>query len=144
MIILNFSHSLTERQEEQIKVIMNISDKAWKDSKIMRINCYLDIEKSLPDQVDGILSQIPDDVWTDRILVVPPPIAHSAILIMIGISSKCGYFPEAIRIKRKKGSNPPEYVVAEIIQLQAFKDRMRAKRFNKKIYTRNTGEKNNG
>jgi len=140
MIILNFSHELTDKQEESIRKLTNTSDEEWNKSKTYRVKCYINIEKNLDDQIDEILSNIPD-MWTNnRILVVPPPIAHSAIMILLGIYSKCGFFPETIRIKKRKGSTPPEYVVAEIIALQEFKDRMRAKRQNQKIIVKNIGE----
>ena len=140
MIILNFSHPLTDKQQEQIKMVTNTSDSEWNRSQVLRVDCYIDIDRNLDNQIEKILSRIPD-IWNNRILVVPPPIAHSAILISLGVYAKCGYFPEAIRIKKKRRSKPPEYVVAEIIELQSFKDRMRAKRENRKIVTKIIGEK---
>jgi len=94
----------------------------------------------MDEQIDEILSRIPDEVWKDTIYIVPPPISYSATLVLVGIFSKCGYFPNIIRIKKKKRSSPPEYVIAEIIETQSFKDRMRAKRENQKIVTKYIGE----
>lgn len=135
MIILNFSHPLTQEQKEQIRQKAGISKNDWNNSRVIRVNCYINIEKDLPRQINQILENIPNYVWNGHVMIVPPPIAHSAILISIGIRERCGYYPQAIRIKRVTKSLPPKFVVAEVIDLNNFKEKSRSMRDKKSITT---------
>ena len=140
MIILNFSHPLTDYQKEQIRKKLSMPVSEWKKSKIVRVDCYINIDRSLPSQINKILDGLPAKVWHQHIAFVPPPIAHSAILIMISIRERCGYYPQSIRIKREKKSLPPQYVVAEVIDLNSFRETSRAKREKTKIVETSLGD----
>lgn len=149
MILLNFSHALTNQQEGEIRKLLSIPDKEWEKRKTIRVDCFLNINSDFSPQAEKILDSIPmkDDEWTEeRLVVVPPPISHSAILIILGIFAKCGYLPEIVRIKKKPKSTPPIYMVAEIIELQPYKDKMRSKRSSQKIVVKEFSKekKNNG
>ena len=140
MIILNFSHPLTDNQKEQIRKKLSVSIKEWHESKILRINCYINIDRPLSEQINNILDNIPENVWHKHILFIPPPIAHSAILITISIRERCGYYPQSIRIKRERKSLPPRYVIAEVINLNDFREQSRAKRQKSQVITTSLGE----
>ena len=129
MRILNFSYTLTETQEKQIQKLLNLNDDEWQEVDIRRIEARLNIDKDMQKQIERILASIPMSLkeWQAKpVMIVPPPIAHSAILIAVGIFSICGYFPPIIRRKKQQNTLPPQFVVAEIIELDAFKNKARS------------------
>ena len=131
MHILNFSHPLTDPQKKQIQAALKITDDEWRNTKIHSIKCFLDMDKNLVPQVERILRSIPlsvEQLTSEQVVIVPPPIAYSAILLMVGLFAICGYYPPVIRRKKQIGSIPPQYVVAEIVHIDAFKDKARSLR----------------
>ena len=117
MIILNFSHAMVDEQVEQVRKILK-KEEDW-DLRIFQIRCRPAIERPLIPQINKIMKRIPlrENEWSDEeILVIPPPVSHVALLVVLAISKKMLEFPRIIRIKRDL-SAVDKYVVAEIYDL---------------------------
>jgi len=116
---------------ESIKDTLGIDDESI---DVRRIDHSLKINQPIEKQIVSLVDSIglSTSQWeTERLLVVPPPISHAAILVTIEVWSRAGYLPQVVRIRRKSGSQPPVYVLAEILDLQGFRDNARRKRRSK-------------
>jgi hypothetical protein len=59
------------------------------------------------------------------LLVVPPALNFSAVALLAELHGRCGYFPACLRLRPVAGARPPRYEVAEVLDLQAVRDRAR-------------------
>jgi len=49
-------------------------------------------------------------------------------VLLAELHGRCGYFPPCIRLRPAQGPVPPQYEVAEVLNLQAVRDAARQKR----------------
>jgi hypothetical protein len=90
-----------------------------------------DHEQPFADQVRALVESIgysPEDWQTMPIIVNPPAFAPIAAVLLAELHGRMGYFPPIVRLKPIPHSTPPRYEVAEIINLQAVRDRAREQR----------------
>ena len=124
MLILNFSHPLTKEQRAQIE--------EWTGQtidEVLRIPVQLDVNYPFDTQIAALAEacQLDPDEWQTRsILVVPPGLSAAAATLMAELHGRMGYFPPVVRLKRE--GTPPRFVVAEIIDLQAQREKARQQR----------------
>lgn len=129
MIILNFSHPLTQEQIHQIEDLTT-----HKVQQVINIPFQLDNHFTFKDQVRDIFRQIgitPHQWQTMPVLVNLPGFAPAAALVIAEIHGRTGHFPTILRLKPDMRTNPPTYTVAEIINLQAVRDKARNTRYQK-------------
>jgi hypothetical protein len=62
------------------------------------------------------------------ILVNPPSLNFIAVALLAELHGRCGYFPTHLRLRPVQGSMPPQYEVAEVLDLQATRDAARRRR----------------
>ena len=126
LIILNFSHPLTESQLAQVRKIAGHDD-----LRLIDIKTHFDNDQPFTPQLDDLIDQIPLDsrqLQTESILIVPPALNFITAMILAALHGRMGYFPPIIRIRPVAGSLPPRYEVAEILDLQGVRDAARALR----------------
>ena len=126
LIILNFSHPLTESQLAQVRKIAGHDD-----LRLIDIKTHFDNDQPFTPQLDDLIDQIPLDsrqLQTESILIVPPALNFITAMILAALHGRMGYFPPIIRIRPVAGSLPPRYEVAEILDLQSIRDAARALR----------------
>ena len=127
MILINFSHPITADQQKKIEAITNQSI-----SEVFETKVNFNLQEAFAPQVEALLDQIP---LTERqlqelpILINLPALNYIAGLLLAGLHGRMGYFPPVIRLRPVAGLVPPQYEVAEILELQAFRDEERRKRF---------------
>lgn len=126
MIILNFSHPLTDAQRIQIETItqQSIVD-------VLDISVQFDNTKNYPDQIRELLNHlgIPAQKWqTIPVLINPPGYTPAALTLIAELHGRVGYFPAIIRVRPIPDSTPTVYEVAEIINLQSVRETARLKR----------------
>lgn len=126
MIILNFTHPLTAAQQEQL---VHLAGRAI--AEIRDIPCQFDNAQPFAAQVAARVDAagLTSSQWqTLPILINPPAYAPAAGILIAELHGRMGYFPALIRIRPLAGSNPPQFEIAEIINLQAVRDHARAHR----------------
>lgn len=126
MILLNFAHPLTKQQIEQIESLTGESVE-----RLIEINSQIDPQEPLIPQVMTLTDRCglsPVEWQTLPILVNPPSLNFSAVILIAELHGRMGYFPPCIRLRPVKDALPPRFEVAEILNLQAVREAARAAR----------------
>lgn len=126
MILLNFAHPLTKQQLEQIESLTGESVE-----RLIEINSQIDPQEPLIPQVMTLTDRCglsPVEWQTLPILVNPPSLNFSAVILIAELHGRMGYFPPCIRLRPVKDALPPRFEVAEILNLQAVREAARAAR----------------
>ncbi|MFN4190959.1 MAG: CRISPR-associated protein Csx15 [Pseudothermotoga sp.] len=126
MIVLNFSHYLTN------KIIKQLEEKLGDDiQKIIDLDAKIDMERPLAPQISTIVDRVGFNSyeWQSlRFIVNPPSLNVSAMTLLAEIHGRCGYFPPIIRLKPLRDNAVVEFEMAEIINLQKVRNEARLKR----------------
>jgi hypothetical protein len=126
LIVINFSHPLTDDQKAQLE---NLTGEEVKD--VRELQALFDNEKPFAPQTKRLVGKcgLSTEEWqTERILIVPPSLNFIAVTLIAELHGRMGYFPPIVRIRPVEGAVPPKFEVAEIIDLQAVRDRARRER----------------
>ena len=134
MILLNFSHPLTD---EQLTQVTELTGQPIERS--ISQPAQFDHQQPFGTQLDQLMSQVdpsagsgqvltPNEWQTAPILVNPPSLNFIAALLLAELHGRMGYFPPIIRLRPVEDALPPRYEVAEILNLQAVRDAARLKR----------------
>jgi hypothetical protein len=123
-IIINFSHTLTQSQLEQIERKYKLKIK-----RLMEIRTQFDHEQDFDEQVrelvDGI--ELTSEEWQDT-LVNPPSLNVIAVALVAELHGRLGHFPDLIRLKPVPDSTPMRFEFAEVLHLQKIRDDARKER----------------
>ncbi len=125
MLILNFTHLLTEGHKSQIKVLANTSI-----DDIQTIPIQIDQSEPLEPQITAIVNSISlsSEEWqTLPLLINPPGYAPAAFVLLAELHGRIGHFPTLIRLRPKPGS-VTTYEVAELLNLQTVREAARRRR----------------
>jgi hypothetical protein len=126
VLLLNFSHPLTLSHISQLE---NLSGNQIAEVRAFPVQ--FDPAQSFPAQVQSLINTIDlsSEQWqTLPILVNPPSLNAIAVTLLAELHGRMGYFPPVIRLKPVNGSIPPQFEVAEIINLQSVREQSRQKR----------------
>jgi hypothetical protein len=126
MTLLNFAHPLTEAHLAAVERLTG-----GKVERVLDVKTQLDPQKPFIEQVRTVVESIgfSSHQWqTTRLMVNLPSLAAITALVLAELHGRCGYFPSVLRLKPVPNSNPPQFEVAEIINLQALREEARQKR----------------
>ena len=126
MILLNFSHPLTADQQSQAEAMTGQAV----DRKI-EVFTQFDEQQPFEPQLDALLDEVdlsPEAWQTEALLVVLPALNFIAAMVLAGLHGRMGYFPPVLRLRPAPGSLPRRFEAAEILDLQALRDRERKQR----------------
>jgi len=126
MLILNFSHPLTAMQRKQIEVLSGKKIATVKDVAVR-----FDAETPYAKQIVALVDQIgvtPQQWQTEALLVNLPSFNFIAAALLAELHGRMGYFPPCLRLRPIKDSLPPQFEVAEIINLNEIREQARSKR----------------
>jgi len=126
MLILNFAHPLTDEQLARIKELTG-----QEIERIIVINSHIDPQQPLAPQIIAMADAagLTSEEWqTLPILINPPSLNFSAVALIAELHGRMGYFPPCVRMRPVEGAVPLQFEVAEIIDLQAVRDRARRDR----------------
>ncbi len=136
MIVLNFSHPFTAEHVAQIECLTG-----QKIDRLIDVPTQIDPQQPLIPQVVALADAAgltPTDWQTLPLLVNPPSLNFIAVALLAELHGRCGYFPAHLRLRRAGGQvgdsvtfaqpGPPQYEVAEILDLQAVREAARRRR----------------
>ncbi len=126
MLLLNFSHPLTQEQVAQAEALAG-----QKVERVIEARAQFDHERPFAEQVQALAEQVgltPEEWQTDPLLVNPPSLHVIAAALLAELHGRMGYFPSILRLRPVPGSNPPQFEVAEILNLNDIRERARAAR----------------
>ncbi|GAB4537438.1 MAG: CRISPR-associated protein Csx15 [Anaerolineales bacterium] len=126
MLILNFSHPLTEDQKQQIESLTG-----QPIAKVRDVPSQMDLTQPFAPQIAekvAALGLTPQDWQNTPILIVPPALNFAAATLLAELHGRMGYFPPVVRLRPVPEALPPRYEVAEIINLQAVREQARRSR----------------
>lgn len=119
MILLNFSHPLTQEQRAQIEAIVGRPD-----LRSISLAPHFDERQPFELQLAALLdqSELSAEQWrTEPILVVLPALNFIAAALLADLQGRMGDFPHVARTRPVAGAIPRRYEVAEIMGLQAMR-----------------------
>ena len=126
MILLNFSHPLSEEQVQQVE---EATDRPLEQIVERQVHC--DAGQPLAPQVVALADSagLTAAEWqTAEIMVLPPALNFIAGALLAELHGRMGYFPPLARTRPVAGSMPPRFEIAEIVNLQAIRDDARRRR----------------
>lgn len=126
MILLNFSHPLTPAQRDQLEALLGAAV-----DRIISVPAQFDTGQPFVPQVQTLLAGIPltPDEWqTEPLLLVLPSLNFAAAVLLAELHGRMGYFPAIVRLRPVAGVVPPQFEVAEIINLQGVREDARTTR----------------
>jgi hypothetical protein len=125
MLILNFTHPLTDEHKAQIESLASIPI-----DEIRTIPVQIDQTEPLGPQISAIVdaTQLSSEEWQTRpLLINPPGYAPAAFVLLAELHGRIGHFPSLIRLRPRPGS-VTMYEVAELLNLQAVRESARQRR----------------
>lgn len=126
LTLLNFSHPLTEAQCAQIRRMTGQTDFTTQELPVS-LNHNAPVAGQIAALLDSLALSATE--WqTTPWLINPPGFAPATALLLAELHGRIGHFPSILRIRPITGSNPTQYEVAEIVNLQAVRDAARARR----------------
>ncbi len=126
MILLNFSHPITDAQRSQIEALTGSGI-----AREIAAMPQFDEQQPFGPQIDALLAQVdltPAQWQGEPILVVLPSLNFIAALLLAELHGRMGYFPPVVRTKPVPGALPRRFEVAEILDLQARREAARMTR----------------
>jgi hypothetical protein len=126
IVIVNFAHPLTEAQREQIEALAG-----QPLARVLDVPAHIDPEREIVPQVAALVDRVAlsaEEWQTVPLLVNPPGLAPLTAVLLAHLHGRMGYFPTLIRIRPVAGATPARYEVAELLALQAVRDRARERR----------------
>jgi hypothetical protein len=127
MILLNFSHPITDEQKAQIEALIH-----QPVERIIHIPAQFDHQQPYLPQLAALIERIPLEpqaLQSAPLLVNLPSFNVIAALLLAELHGRMGYFPPIVRMKPVEGAVPPRYEAAEILNLQGVRDKARRMRF---------------
>ena len=126
VIVINFSHPLTDEQLEKARLLLNC-----RIEEVIQVPVQLDHERPFDPQIDEMVDKagLTSHQWQTRpILVNLPGYAPAAAVLLAELHGRMGHFPTIIRLRPVSVEGTTTYEVAEIIDLQATRDAARKRR----------------
>jgi hypothetical protein len=126
MILLNFSHPLTEAQQQAIvqQVGRPIAD-------MREVKTQLDVDAPFQDQIVALLDglNISSADWQSQPwLIVLPSLNYAAAVLLAELHGRMGHFPTIVRLRPQANSLVTAYELAEIINLEGVRQLARIRR----------------
>ncbi len=123
MIIVNFTHPLTDVQLAQIADMTKAEV-----TRVIQATAQFDDQQPFAAQAADLVAQVdlsPDEWQTTPILVVPPALNFIAALVLAELHGRMGYFPAIVRLRPVPDTVPRRFEVAEVLDLQGVRDAAR-------------------
>lgn len=126
MILVNFSHPLSADQMNQLQSLLGAPIE-----RTIEVHSQIDPAQPLGPQVSAMVDQAglsPEEWQNAPILINPPSLNFSAVLLIAELHGRMGFFPACVRLRAVNGAIPPRFEVAEVLNLQTQRDTARHRR----------------
>lgn len=126
MLLLNFGHPLTDAQLARIRELVGRHVE-----RIIAVPTHLDHERPFDEQVQELLTTVPltPEQWqTTPLIINPPSLAPITAVLLADIHGRSGFFPTILRLRPVASTTPPQFEVAELLNLQGVRDAARTRR----------------
>jgi len=126
MILLNFSHPLTDDQLAQVEVVtgQRITEVRGEMVEFNHQAPFAEQARALADRVE-----LSSEEWqTVPLLVNLPGYSPAAVALLAELHGRIGHFPAVLRLSPVEGNVLTHYEVAEVINLQHIRDQARKER----------------
>lgn len=123
MILLNFSHPISPAQVAQIETLTGKPV-----ARVVEVHSQIDPQQPLGPQITALVESAgltPEQWQNEPLLVNLPSLNFSAALVIAELHGRMGYFPVCVRLRPVKDAVPPQFEVAELLNLQAARDAAR-------------------
>uniref|UniRef100_A0A7C4PJW3 Uncharacterized protein n=1 Tax=Anaerolinea thermolimosa TaxID=229919 RepID=A0A7C4PJW3_9CHLR len=120
MILVNFSHPLSADQIEQLETLLGAPIE-----RVIEVHSQIEPGQPLGPQVSAMADQagLSAEEWQNApLLINPPSLNFSAVLLIAELYGRMGYFPACVRLRAVNGAIPPRFEVAEVLNLQSQRD----------------------
>lgn len=127
MILLNFSHPLTTAQRERLEALTGQTLE-----QVIELPTHFDNDQPFEPQLAALLANLrlgAAELQTLPIVINPPSLNFITALLLAELHGRMGYFPPVLRLRPAAGSLPPQYEVAEVLNLQQVRDQARKARY---------------
>jgi len=126
MILVNFSHPLSADQMKQLETLLGAPIE-----RIIEVHSQIEPALPLGPQVSAMADQagLSAEEWQNApLLINPPSLNFSAVLLIAELHGRMGYFPACVRLRAVNGAIPPRFEVTEVLNLQSQRDAARRRR----------------
>lgn len=126
MLLINFSHPMTEPQRQAIDERLGTPL-----ARVLEVRTQFDLQRSFVDQARELFegADLAGIEWqTTPLLVRLPSLESIAACVLAELHGRMGYFPTVVRLRPVAGSISREFEFAELIGLQELRDEARARR----------------
>jgi len=126
MMTLNFSHPLSADQLRRIEELVG-----QPIARVIEVPSQIDPQQPLTPQIVAMVDAAgltPKEWQSLPILINLPSLSYSAAVLLAELHGRMGYFPPCLRLRQVKDALPPRFEVAEVLNLQAVRDRARRRR----------------
>lgn len=127
MIVINFSHPLTDEQIAQIETLAR-----QPVERVIALPVHFDSEQPFIPQLNTLLDTLPltpAELQTAPLVVNLPSLNFISALTLAALHGRMGYFPPVLRLRPVTDALPPRYEVAEVLNLQFVRDAARKTRY---------------
>src|SRR6266508_4569486 len=126
MTLVNFTHPLTPAHLAQVEQLTG-----QVVERVVDVKTQFDSERPFGEQTRMLVESVglSTQEWqTVSLLINLPSLNIIAALVLAELHGRCGYFPPIIRLTVVSGSLPPQFQVAEILNLQSVREAARSTR----------------
>ena len=126
MLILNFTHPLTPDQRAELESLA-----ARTIDGVIDVPAQFDLDADFGPQAVALVDAcgLSSEQWqTTPIVIMPPALSFITAAVLAELHGRMGYFAPCVRLRPASGALPPQYEVAELIDLQAQRDTARRRR----------------
>lgn len=126
MLLLNFSHPLTPAHLARIETLTGQAV-----ARVVEIHSQIDSSRPLGPQITALIERAgltPLEWQSEPLLINLPSLNYSAVLLLAELHGRMGYFPSCVYLRPIPDALPPQFEVAEVLNLQAMRDAARKTR----------------
>jgi len=123
LVLINFSHPFTHEQLRQLEELAR-----KKVERVIEVSAQIDPQQPIVPQIAAMADRTgltPQEWQTTPLIINPPSLSISAVTLLAELHGRCGYFPAVVRLRPVASSVPPQFEMAEIVNLQAVREKSR-------------------